>query len=85
MARAPQLRVPFDASGAVVSMLRGYDDWKAGGPHEDMPSARPVIKTETCEHCGLPVAATSVAYCKVGRHYSHWPSRPERLATRRSP
>ena len=55
---------------------RSIDDWLAAGPHEDMPRAEAVTERETCEHCGAPVAAVSVARCKG--HSSHWPSRPER-------
>lgn len=59
---------------------RSFDDWKASGPHEDMPSAGPVHARETCEACGCSVAAVSVARC--GDHFSYWPKRPERRGGR---
>jgi hypothetical protein len=56
---------------------KSFDDWKARGPHEDMPNTAPVSKRETCEVCGSRwVPAVSVARC--GDHFSYWPSRPER-------
>jgi hypothetical protein len=60
-------------------MISTYDSWKASGPHDNTPNASAAKGLETCEHCGAPVAAVSVAYCTAGRHYSYWPSRPERL------
>lgn len=61
---------------------KSFDDWKARGPHEDMPSVRdvPLPPREHCEHCGASVAGVSVASC--GDHFSYFPSRPERRGGR---
>lgn len=58
---------------------KSFDDWKASGPHEDMPSSYqvPAPKRETCEHCGRSVGGCSVSFCDGG-HWSYWPSRKER-------
>jgi hypothetical protein len=56
-----------------------YDDWRARGPHEDVPNARTprgFETCETCEVCGGLVTPVSVARC--GSHYSYWPCRQER-------
>lgn len=62
-----------EAKGVAMT----YDDWRARGPHEDMPSSESL---ETCEHCHRAVRSEMRAYC-IG-HISRWEDRPEREADR---
>ncbi len=51
-----------------------FDEWKTRIP--GCANSETVTAKETCERCGKPVAAVSVARC--GDHFSYYPSRPER-------
>ena len=61
----------------VQFRARSYDDWRAAGPHEDMPKAETTALRRPCETCGASVPDFEVVMCKA-QGFGHWSRRSRR-------